>query len=156
MAFSLKKIHHLIRYFVILGLVVFVGYLKHWQDDVFLALIGPAIYLAYTAKGLITSVIALPGSETVHYFGFLMPLCIVYFGLLGFQLKQLWNERGKVRFLSMFALIVFVFYIHYAAWGSLSTYFIAPRAPSIPTASLHQRPPANGALGNNEGQPARV
>ena len=156
MGFSLKKIHHLIRYFVIIGIVVFVGYIKHWQDDVFLILIGPVLYLAYLAKEGIQSLISLPSSEAFHYFGFVMPLCIFYFGLLGFQLKQLWNERGKVKFFSMFALIAFVIYIHYSAWGNLSAYFFAPGQPSLSGALLNQRPVVDRTLGDNQGQTVHV
>ena len=137
MAISLKKIHHLIRYFIIIGVVVFVGYIKHWQDDIFLMLIGPVLYLAYTVKQLVLSLVSLPESEALNYYGFLMPFCVLYFGLLGFQLKQLWNERGKIRFLSLFALITFLAYIHYTAWGNLSNYFLAPGAPSLASTSLH-------------------
>ena len=152
MGLSLKKIHHLIRYFVLLGIIVFVGYLKHWQDDLFLILVGPALYIAYTFKEAVSSLVSIPRSEAIQYFGFLMPLCLLYFGLLGFQLKQLWNERGKVRFLSLFALISFVIYIHYAAWGNLSTYFLVPKTPALPSASFHQRPVVDQALGDNQGQ----
>lgn len=152
MAISLKKIHHLIRYFIILGIVVFVGYIKHWQDEVFLVLIGPVIYLAYNLKEAVDSLISLPSSEAINHFGFLMPLCVLYFGLLGFQLKQLWNERGKVKFLSIFALISFVIYIHYAAWGNLSIYLTAPGAITPPTVSLNQRAVVNRPLGNDQGQ----
>ena len=153
MAISLKKIHHLIRYFVIIGIAVFVGYLKRWQDEVFLILIGPALYLAYTLKALIASLVALPESEGLNYFGFLMPFCVFYFGLLAFFLKQLWNERGKIRFISLFALIAFVLYMHYAAWGSLSAYFLPPEPPSPVSASLHPHAVPDRPLGNNQGQP---
>ena len=155
MAFSLKKIHHLIRYFVLLGIVIFVGYVKRWQDPLFLLLIGPALYLAYTLKQAVISLISLPPSEMINYYAFLMPVCLLYFGLLGFQLKQLWNERGKIRFVSLFALIVFVIYIHYSAWGNLSSYFFIPDPPALP-ASTNLRPIANGPLGDNQGQALKV
>ena len=153
----LIKIHHLIRYFVVLGILIFFGYLKHWQDTVFLILIGPSLYLTSTLHQTITSFISIPSSDVVIYFGFLMPICVLYFGLFGFQLKQLWNERGKVRFLSLFALIVFVFYIHYTSWKNLSAYFIAPSSPSLSGASFNQRPITNGPLGSNQAEaPLRV
>ena len=152
MPFSLKKIHHLIRYFLAIGILVFVGYLKHWQDDLLLILIGPCLYLAYTAKIAIFSFISLPESKTLNDYFFLMPICILYFGLFGFQLKQLWNESGKIRFLSLFALITFVVYIHYTAWGNLSDYFLTPAAPAAPETSLNQGPAADLPLGNNQGQ----
>src|SRR5205823_3724054 len=108
--------------------------------------------LAYTVKDGIISILPLPDSENLNYYGFLMPFCILYFGLLGFQLKQLWNERGKVRFLSLFALIAFVSYIHYISWKNLSNYFRVPDAPSVSAVSLNQRSIANRPLGDNQGQ----
>ncbi|HLD50376.1 MAG TPA: hypothetical protein VJC08_04185 [bacterium] len=152
MPISLKKIHHLIRYFVVIGFVVFTGYIKHWQEDVFLILIGPVLYLAYTVKEGVVSLISLPEWEPLNFYGFLLPVCVLYFGLLGFQLKQLWNERGKIRFLSLFALLTFVAYIHYTSWKSLSDYLLAPGAPSAPAASLNRGPAADRPLGNNQGQ----
>ena len=156
MSISLKKIHHLIRYFVLIGIIVFIAYIKHWQDDIFLILIGPSIFLAYNARQTIGSLITLPDSEMVNYLAFLMPLCLLYFGLLGFQLKQLWNERGKIRFLSLFAMIVFILYVHYASWKNLAPYFITPRPPSVPAPSLYQHAVSNEPLGNNEGQTLSV
>ena len=156
MVISLKKIHHLIRYFVSLGLIIFLGYLKHWQDDLFLILIGPVLYLASVLKGLITSFISIPSSDTINYFGLLLPLCMLYFGLLGFQLKQLWNERGKVKFLSLFALLIFVIYIHHTAWKNLSAYFLPPRAPSLRTLSFNQHPVADRPVGDNQAQTVSV
>ncbi len=159
MALSLKKIHHLIRYFIIIGLIVFFGYIKHWHDDVFLILIGPVLYLTYTVKKGILSVISLPESEILNFYGLLLPFCVLYFGLIGFQLKQLWNERGKIRFLSLFALIAFIAYLHYTSWKNLSGYLFAPAAPSAPAASapsLNQGPATDQPLGNNQGQPVQV
>jgi hypothetical protein len=48
--------------------------------------------------------------------------------VIGFQLKQLWNERGSIRFVSLGALILFLLYMHYIAWKNLSLYFI-PAGP---------------------------
>ena len=155
MSLSLKKINHLIRYFIPIGIIVFIGYLQHWRDDFFLIFIGPALYLAYHFKNLILSFISFPQSAVISQFGFVLPFCIFYYGFLGFQLKQLWNERGKTRFFSLLALTAFLIYIHYAAWINLSGFFAGPPPAELPPDLLHQRPVINGALGNNEGQTLR-
>ena len=153
MALSLKKVHHLIRYFIILGIIVFFGYIKRWRDDVFLVLIGPILYLIFALKEWLGSLsVPLPKSQWANQFGFLLPFCLFYFGLLGFQLKQLWNERGKIRFLSLFALIFFILYIHYEAWGNLSGYFLSPKPPSLRGISLNKRPVLDQPLGDNQSQ----
>ena len=119
------QIHHLIRYFLILGIVAFVGYANHWQDDVFLFLIGPTLYLCAPLKKIIETVFGpIAYSSSINLFGFVMPVVLVYFGLIGFQLKQLWNEQGFIRLLSLLALIGFLIFIHYRSWVSLSGYSV--------------------------------
>ncbi len=119
-----KKIHHLIRYFVMAGLAAFVLYWIFSGISFSLLFIGPAIYLAYWLKQLVASVFGgLPSSNFLNDFVFLLPVTIVYFGFIGFQLKQLWNERGMVRTVSLVALIVFLLYIHYRAFDNLLGYY---------------------------------
>lgn len=124
MTFRLKKIHHLIRYFLLLGAGVFVGYLQRWNEDLTLLFIGPPLYLAYSLKKIIASYAGpLPPSQAVNHYAFLLPITLVYFGLIGFQLKQLYNERGFIRTLSLFALAGFLIYIHYMTWEYLLGFF---------------------------------
>ena len=119
-----KKIHHLIRYFVIVGLMAFAFYWMFNGTDFSLIIVGPAIYLAYWLKQLASSVFGtLPSSVVLNDFVFLLPVTIVYFGLIGFQLKQLWNERGIIRTVSLVALIVFLLYVHYKAFDNLLSYY---------------------------------
>lgn len=119
----LKKIPHLIRYFFFIGVIAFVGYIKDFQQDVFLALSAPCIYIAHSLYTLITSqLIALPNTEGVKYFAFLLPVSLLYFSFIGFQLKQLWNERGILRGIILAVFIGFVLYIHFIAYQKLSGY----------------------------------
>lgn len=124
MFFPFKRIHHLIRYFFILGLLSFVGYIQQWKEELFLLILGPPIYLA---AGLRKAAVSYLGdvsfTRTLHLYLFLLPVVLFYFGLLGFLLKQLWNERGFMRTFSLFALIVFLLYIHYTTWTNLLGYF---------------------------------
>lgn len=118
----LQKIHHLIRYFILLGIVVFVGYLKELNDRVFLIFITPPIYLAHGLKKILSNTFSIPSSENVIMYCFLLPVTLLYFGLLGFQLKQLWNERGTVKIAILFLFVGFFIYIHYAAWKNVMGY----------------------------------
>ncbi len=125
MKFQLKKIHHLIRYFLFFGIIAFIGYIQKWANGVFLPLLGPPLYMASGLKKLFVSYIwPLSSSKQINEYGFLLPMTLFYFGFLGFQLKQLWNERGKVRFLSIFIFILFLVYVHFSAWKYIAGYFV--------------------------------
>ena len=120
------KIHHLIRYFLLLAIVFFVGYKERVGDPVFFFFMGPPIYLAFWLKRISSFYLGtLPSTPAVNDFGFLLPLTLLYFGLTAFQLKQLWNERGWIRGLSLLALVGFLFYVHYISGKNLSGYFVA-------------------------------
>ena len=118
-----KKVHHLIRYFFVFATVIFIGYIKQFQDDVFLFLIGPPLYAAHTVKSLISdNLLSLPNTNLVNDYFFLLPICLIYFGFIGFQLKQVWNERGKIRFVILISFIIFIAYVHMTAAKTLALY----------------------------------
>ena len=119
-----QKLHHVVRYFLLLGIVVFAGYEQQWNRSVFLFLSGPSLYLASGLKKLMLP-LAIHFSKSVHYFGLLLPITFLYFAFVGFLLKELWNERGFIRTLSLFCFIAFLIYIHIAAWQGLMGYFSA-------------------------------
>jgi len=122
--FQLKKIHHLIRYFVMLGVAVFTAYMKHWNDEIIMFLLGPPLYLAYFLREQVATLITLPtGQVKINHFGFLLPVTVVYYGLVGSLLKALWNEIGPMRFPSFYAFLFFIFYVHYLAGKNLLGYF---------------------------------
>ena len=125
--FRLKKIDHLTRYFLIGAIVVFVGYIHQWQNNAFLLFVGPILYLAYGLRKFASSLVEnFPSTEMINFYFFLLPLTFVYFGFVGFQIKKLCNERGVTRFVSLFAFLLFLAYIHYTAWKTLAGYFAAP------------------------------
>ena len=99
-----------------IGVGVFVAYLKRWNDHIVMHFIGPPIYLSYYLKNYIGSYLSfLPSSSQINQFLFLMPVTIFYFGFMGALFKILWNERGIIKFLSLSALFFFLIYIHYKA-----------------------------------------
>lgn len=121
---KLPKVHHLIRYFLILGILTFVGYVKQWMPQIFVIFVGPAIYLAYGLKKVVVQYVwSIPSSPNVQFYGLLLPMTLLYYGLVGFQLKQLWNERGKIRLLSLAVFIGFIVFIHYKSASALNGYF---------------------------------
>ncbi len=112
--FSIRKIHHLIRYFVLAAILVFAAYVKEWNDGVVFFFIGPPVYLAYGLKSLIYQYLRmLPSSPNIDHFAFVLPVTLFYYGIIGFQVKLLLNERGLIRLLSIAALMVFIIYIHH-------------------------------------------
>ena len=126
MTILFRRVHHLIRYFIILGIVSFAGYAMQWQDDVFLVLNSPAIFIAYGIKNIVWGYLtASPRTDTTELYIVLLPSTVLYFGMVGFLLKQLWNERGFIRNFSLFAFISFLVFIHWRTWTDLSGYFIS-------------------------------
>ena len=126
MALSLKKIHHLIRYFLLLGLLAFIAFNLKWNYDFVLVVMGPPIYVAYGLKKVMMDYVwKIPASAVINSYAFLLPITLVYFGLIGFQFKQLWNERGTIRTFSLLAFIAFLVYIHFAAWHKLTLFLQA-------------------------------
>jgi hypothetical protein len=124
MSFVFKRVHHLIRYFVILGVFTFVGYVMRWHDNTFMALSGPPIYLANHLKKLILSYFStIPQTETLDIYFLLMPVTLGYYTLAGFLTKQLWNEKGFIRSFSLVAFMGFLVYIHLKTFNDLSAYF---------------------------------
>ena len=122
-----RKIDHLIRYFVVIGIVVAAGYANHWYDTVFLILAGPMLYLAAAVQDLLGTLLGpMNYSMPMNLYGFVMPIATLYYGVIGFLLKQLWNEQGFVRFISMLAITVFLIFIHYVSWTNLQAYSIPP------------------------------
>ena len=121
---SLKKIGHLTRYFVLIGIIAFLLFRIGIISRIALIVIGPVIYLAYWIKNSISSLIfEIPASEAINDFVFILPMIIVYFAFVGFQLKQLWNERGLIRFLSLIALSGFLLFIHFISWKNLTAFY---------------------------------
>lgn len=120
------QIHHLIRYFFILGILAFVAFIKKWNDDISLIPMGPSLFLTDTLERFISPAAGFPRNQNFIYYAFLLPITILYFSLLGFQIKQLWNERGPIKYISLIALLGFIFYIHYSAWKNLAGFFVLP------------------------------
>lgn len=120
----LKKIHHLIRYFLLLGIASFVAYLKAWNDEITFYLIGPPVYLGYFLKSGLTRLIpAIPADASFNHYAVLLPLILFYFGMVGTLLKILWNETGNMRLPTFFAFCGFLIFIHYFSAGILLGYY---------------------------------
>ncbi|MBN1689135.1 MAG: hypothetical protein JW893_08550 [Candidatus Omnitrophica bacterium] len=119
-----KAPSRVIRYFVLAGVIFFVAFVMRWFGKANLALMGPPIFLAYGIEKLFGPYVSVMTSrENLREYFYLLPLTITYYGLVGFFLKQLLQESGKVGLLSLLAFIGFVIYIHYQSWLNLTGYF---------------------------------
>ncbi len=117
--------------FLLIGIVVFAGYLMSGGNLLFFLIIGPSIYFAHFLKNFAITTLGfskllapLPAS-VVNDYVFLLPATLLYFGLIGFQIHQLLKEQGPIRHFSFLALLAFLGYIHYKAWTSLTGYLVS-------------------------------
>ena len=124
MNLQLRKIHHLIRYFVLMGLASYAAYIKSWNNDVNYYVMGPPIYIGYFIRsGLLSVLPSLGANSGFSYYGILLPITCLYFGLVGTLLKILWNEYGTMRFPTFFAFCGFLVFIHYFSGQFFIGYF---------------------------------
>ena len=119
-----KRIRHLSRYFGVLGVLCFVGY---WYTDYsyhFLAVLGPCFFLVHFLRhygGVVVHL--LPNDAVSNKIFLLFPVTILYFGLVGFHIKNILNERGKLRVIILLAFLGFLAYMHRLAFQELSLYW---------------------------------
>ena len=112
-----------LRYFLILGIFSFAAYLYFDGKEIFLALLGPALYLATViAQTLEKLGLSIPQQDLTC----LLPSVLLYFGLFGFLFRKLMDESPLHRILSMAGLAVFMGYLHYLAWKNLLLYSQKP------------------------------
>ena len=126
MFFLLRQVRHLTRYFAVLGVLVFGLYWTNGQHSVALLLIGPPIFLANFIKSALSGLIEVNWTNSIQDFGVLLPVTLLYYTILGFLIKKLWNERGFARSITLAALLGFLVFIHFMAWKTLTAYFKAP------------------------------
>ena len=120
---SHKKIQHLSRYFGILGFLCLLGYGYTAYSYYFLALIGPSFFITYWLRihaGFLASIIP---NEPLYNNILILVGTLLYFGLVGFQIKNILNERGKIRLLVLAIFLGFLVYIHRLAFQELSLYW---------------------------------
>ena len=150
-----KRIKHLSRYVGILGLLFFLGY---WYTDYsynFLPILAPCFFLVYFLRHYGAAIMNfLPNEVVINKFALLLPLAIVYFSVIGFHIKNILNERGKLRVLILFAFIGFLGYIHYLAFQELNHYWQESNK-SINASAVKLTDPSSGPnppFGDNQGQ----
>ena len=124
MLFLLRHVRHLTRYFFVLGGLAFYLHYQGSVPEVSLVLMGPAIFLAHFLHTNLSVYIPVEETRQILDFGYLLPVTLFYFTLTGYLFKQLWNERGFMRTLTMVALFVFMAAIHYMSWKALAGYAI--------------------------------
>lgn len=126
-----KHIRHLGRYFAILSVLLFFGY--HSSNSIYLLIaLGPTYFMVPWLRfhgGFILSLI--PNEPEYNHYLLLLPATLGYFGLVGFLLKNLINERGLIRLVSLMVFLAFLGYIHYMSYREISLYFVESTAPAI-------------------------
>lgn len=122
--FPFKAPPRLIRYFILSSFLFFAAYVLQWGGHFNFFFMGPPLYLAHAVKDLVTAKLGIRNiSPVVRDYLFLLPAVTIYYGALGFFLKQLFQERSKLGLLSFVCLIVFLIYVHYKAWANLAGYY---------------------------------
>lgn len=96
------------------------------QEHISLIFIGPVIYLMSFLYKLLNQYLSISATGNTLQFGFLLPGCILYFGLLGFLIKQIAEEKGLIKFLTIFAISGFFIFIHFLAWKNLGNLLAGP------------------------------
>lgn len=145
---SHKRIKHLARYFGIIGFICLAAYSFTRFGDYFLPLLSPPIFLSYWLRiygRVVTSFI--PNEPLYNNLFLIFPATIIYFGLVGFEIKNIINERGKIRLMIAAAFIAFLAYIHYLSYKEIRLYLAKPAA-----ASTHLAAASDVPLGNDESQ----
>lgn len=155
-----KRIKHLSRYAGILGVLFFLGY---WHTDYsyhFLATLAPSFFIVYFLRHYGTAVMNfLPNEAAINQFALLLPVSIAYFAAVGYHVKNILNERGKIRVLVLLTFIGFLGYVHYLTFQELGLYWqgsdkftkasVSPAAASVTSADGSPSP--NPPLGDDQG-----
>ena len=94
---SPKRVYHLARYFGVLAILCILAYqftgLSYWL----LTLMGPPLYLTYLLRVYLKFLSQMiPNEPFFNNLVLFFPLVFIYFGLIGFQIKNILNERGKI------------------------------------------------------------
>jgi len=131
-----KRIKHLARYFGIFALVCLLGY-GAGLGRLFLIFLGPPLMFVYWLRVHANFLVMfIPHEPFFNNLFLFLPVTIIYFGLVGFQLKNIINERGKVRLLILVAFVAFIVFIHYLAYHEISLYWAGSQKFSPPTLLL--------------------
>lgn len=117
------KIHHLIRYCLLLSVLALASYHLNWQLNIFFAVLGPPVFISSLLKTFLTDILG-DSMPVVSNMVYTVPITLAYFGISGFLLKELWNERGPIRFISLVAFVCFLIFIHVSSWMYIQDFSI--------------------------------
>ncbi len=127
---SAKRVHHMARYFGILALVCLFGYSFLGLAYPMLLFLGPSLFLTYLLRTQVNFLFGwIPNIPLFNQLLFFYPLTIIYFGLVGFQLKNIINERGKIRIVILIIFVGFLVYIHSTAFKEIALYWEGSSRP---------------------------
>ena len=112
------------RYFALLGLLFLAGFWYSQYSFKLLRILGPVFFLAAWLRVHAAVLFQfLPNEPFYNNYFLLIPVTIVYFGFIGLQIKNILNEIGLIRPLSLIVFLAFLVYIHYLSFQELQLYW---------------------------------
>lgn len=145
-----KRIKHLARYFGVVGFFCLAGYGFTDYSYYFLSVLAPSFFLVYWLRTYGAALTSILPHEPLYNNLLLVFAALIYFGLVGFQLKNILNERGKIRLIILAAFLGFLFYIHRLSFSELSLYWPEAEKPAAFAHSADRGPARDRPLGDDQ------
>jgi len=121
---SHKRIPHLSRHFGFLAFTCLILYAFSGLSFQILTFLGPPLFFVAWLRvhgGFLVSIV--PNDYFYNNAFLVVPATFIYFGLVGFELKNILNERGRYRIVLLVAFLVFLAYLHNATFQEISLYW---------------------------------
>jgi hypothetical protein len=106
--------------FVIIGITSEILFWKTNTNPLFVIILSPVLFAAHWLEGKFSF---FPLTPVLDELIFVLPVNLLYFGLVGYWLKRVSEERGIMKFLLLLIVIVFIGYLHWQAAMGLREVF---------------------------------
>lgn len=112
---SRKRLFFIIFLFLLIGLLSEFLLWKIERSDACLAIMAPVLTAAHLLENSFPFFTTLPPIQ--NELTLVLPLTLLYFGIVGFWISKIFTEEGFLKFLTLLAFLGFVVIIH---WQALS------------------------------------
>ena len=132
---SHKRVPHLSRYFGVFAFLLLMGYAFTGLSYEFLMFLAPPFCFVSWLRvhgGFLVGIV--PNELFYNNVFLLIPITFIYFGLVGFELKNILNERGKLRAVFLLAFLVFLVYLHFTTFQEINLYWAGSEKIALLTA----------------------
>ena len=102
-----------ILFFIVIGLLSEILLWHVQKNDIFLAVMAPVLTGAHFIENLLPVIKTL--SVTQNEFSLIIPITLVYFGLIGLWVAHIFKEEGFFKYLALFCVLGFLAVIHWQA-----------------------------------------